>query len=254
MRHQKSNHLPNKDLDPFWRMFASCIHFDPSMCRRRVRGSNADTEGAGVLFYGDNLEVLRQHIKPESVDLIYLDPPFNSEAAYNVFFDAPDGRSTEASIQAFDDSWTWGEAAQEAMFEIASGTHRTVASLLNTLRTSMGETSLLAYLAMMTLRLIELHAVLKSSGSLYLHCDPTASHYLKLVLDVVFGKENFTNEIIWQRTNAKSHAYKRYPSAHDTILLYRKGQSSTWNPEYLPHSPQLLKSHYSKIETTTGRR
>jgi site-specific DNA-methyltransferase (adenine-specific) len=251
---QPPSRSSRKDLDPFWQMFACCIHFDPIMCRHHTGQSDPETEGAGVLFYGDNLEVLRQHIKPESIDLIYLDPPFNSDATYNVFFDAPDGGSSEASIQAFDDSWTWGEAAQHALFDVESGAHRPLASLMNTLRTTIGESSLLAYLAMMTVRLIELHTVLKSGGSLYLHCDSTASHYLKLILDAVFEKEGFTNEIIWQRANAKSHAFTRYPSAHDTILLYRKGKPPTWNPEYVPHSAQLLKSHYSNIEEATGRR
>lgn len=203
------------------------------MCRSRARQPGTDAEGKGVLFYGDNLDVLRTHVKSDSIDLIYLDPPFNSNAGYNVLFKDHGGAGADASIEAFDDTWTWGEAAQNALLDIAAGTNRPLTVMMEAMRTAIGENPLMAYLAMMAVRLVELHRVLKPTGSLYLHCDPTASHYLKLVLDAVIGKEGFTNEIIWQRTNAKSHAFTRFSSAHDVILAYRKGDVATWNPLYL---------------------
>lgn len=251
MARSPSTQSKKKGPDPFWSLFSSCIAYDPIMCRSHVR--RGDAEGAGVLFYGDNLEILRKHIKSESVDLVYLDPPFNSKAGYNAVFEA-DGKRAEASIQAFDDTWTWGDAAHCALLDIEASTNRSLASLMNTWRTTLGGSSLMAYLAMMALRLVELHRVIKDDGSLYLHCDPTASHYLKLILDVVFGQEAFANEIVWQRTNAKSHASTRLPSAHDMIFLYQKGGTSTWNPQYVPHSERLLKSHYTNVEQATGRR
>ncbi|MFN7399940.1 MAG: site-specific DNA-methyltransferase [Sandaracinobacter sp.] len=134
-----------------------------------------------------------------------------------------------------------------------SGNHK-LHVLMQAMKTAIGENALMAYLSMMAVRLVELHRVLKPTGSLYLHCDPTASHYLKLVLDAVFGPELFTCELIWQRTNAKSHAYTRFPSAHDVILFYRKGSEFVWNAQYLAHSEKLIKSHYSNVEEETGRR
>ena len=149
------------------------------------------------LYYGDNLEVLREHIADASVDLIYLDPPFNSNAGYNVLFKSASGAGADASIEAFDDTWTWGDSAKEALMDIARGTNRPLQVMMEAMHSGIGENPLMAYLAMMAVRLVELHRVLKDTGSLYLHCDPTASHYLKLVLDAVFGAENFRSEIIW---------------------------------------------------------
>ena len=206
------------------------------------------------LYYGDNLDVLRQHVPDASVDLIYLDPPFNSNASYNILFKSPAGGGTDASIEAFGDTWEWGPSASSALMDInQSGNHK-LHVLMQAMKTAIGENAMMAYLAMMAVRLVELHRVLKPTGSLYLHCDPTASHYLKLVLDAVFGIEKCTNEIVWQRTNAKSHAYTRFPSAHDLVFLYRKGDTSVWHSPYLPHSEKLLKSHYSNVEEGTGRR
>ena len=156
------------------------------------------------LYYGDNLDVLRTHIADESVDLIYLDPPFNSNAGYNVLFKDHGGAGADASIEAFDDTWTWGDSAKDALLDIAASTNRPLQVMMEAMRTAIGENPLMAYLAMMAVRLVELHRVLKPTGSLYLHCDPTASHYLKLVLDAVFGAENYINEISWRRTTAKA--------------------------------------------------
>ncbi|MBX9730553.1 MAG: restriction endonuclease [Sphingomonas sp.] len=206
------------------------------------------------LYYGDNLDVLRDQIGDESVDLIYLDPPFNSNAGYNVLFKSASGAGADASIEAFDDSWTWGDASKNALLDIASGTNRPLQVMMNAMHSAIGENPLMAYLAMMAVRLVELHRVLKPTGSLYLHCDPTASHYLKLVLDAVFGAENFLNEVIWNRTAAKGNASTRFPNSHDVILGVRKSPDSTWNQQYLPHSAAYIQSHYSSIEPETGRR
>ncbi len=177
-----------------------------------------------VLFYGDNLDVLRRHVADDSVDLIYLDPPFNSNANYNVLFGHADGSRAAAQIKAFDDTWRWDQAAAAA-FQDALTAGGAVASALAAFQTLLGPNAMLAYLSMMAPRLVELRRVLKPTGSIYLHCDPTASHYLKLLLDSVFGPDNFRNEIIWRRTGA--HGPRRsFGPIHDTILLYSK--SSTY--------------------------
>ena len=193
-----------------------------------------DAAMANRLYYGDNLEVLRAHIADESVDLIYLDPPFNSNAGYNVLLKAASGKGADASIEAFDDTWTWGDASKAALMDIASGTNRPLTVMMEAMRTAIGENPLMAYLAMMAVRLVELHRVLKPTGSLYLHCDPTASHYLKLVLDAVFGAENFRNEIVWKRSHPKGHAFTRFATSHDVIFAYaRERELTTWNPIWL---------------------
>lgn len=174
------------------------------------------------LYYGDNLDVLRAHVRDESADLVYLDPPFNSNTGYNLLFASADSSRSNASIEAFDDTWTWGEASNNALLDIDSGTNRSLQVMMRAMHDALGDSPLMAYLAMMAVRLVELHRVLKTTGSLYLHCDPTASHYLKLVLDAVFGADNFLNEIIWKRTSAHSSA-KRFGPVHDTILFYAKG-------------------------------
>ena len=147
------------------------------------------------LYFGDNLQVLRNSIADNSVDLIYLDPPFNSKRDYNLLFKSPKGHDSDAQIMAFEDSWHWGEQAEREFAEIMHQPNTDVAEMMRALRGFLGENDMMAYLTMMANRLLELHKVLKATGSLYLHCDPTASHYLKVVLDSVFGKENLVNEI-----------------------------------------------------------
>lgn len=155
------------------------------------------------LYYGDNLQVIREYIPDASVDLVYLDPPFNSNAQYNVLFRTPEGDAAEAQVEAFQDTWHWGEQAERAYAEVLdSGS--SVAAILRALRSFLGESDLMAYLAMMAVRLVELHRVLNETGSLYLHCDPTASHYLKIILDGIFGADRFLNEVVWRRTNARA--------------------------------------------------
>ncbi|HEX3339898.1 MAG TPA: DNA methyltransferase [Pseudolabrys sp.] len=139
------------------------------------------------LYYGDNLEVLRDNLAEESVDLIYLDPPFNSQANYNVLFRAPTGEQSKAQIEAFEDTWHWNDSAERAFDEVMQSGNSDAAEMLRAMRLFLKENDMMAYLTMMAVRLLELHRVLKSTGSIYLHCDPSAGHYLKLILDGIFG-------------------------------------------------------------------
>lgn len=181
-----------------------------------------------VLYYGDNLDVLRRHIPSESVDLIYLDPPFNSNQDYNVLFREHQGERAAAQIKAFEDTWRWDEAAASAYMDAVEMGGR-VSDVMRAFRTFLGDNDMLAYLAMMAPRLVELRRVLKETGCLYLHCDPTASHYLKLLLDAVFGPEHFQNEIVWRRTNARSTT-GRWPRVHDVLLYYARSDNSVFHP------------------------
>jgi len=146
---------------------------------------------SNALYYGDNLDVLRENIASESVDLVYLDPPFNSNANYNVLFRSPAGAGSQAQIEAFEDTWHWGQEAESAFDGVMRSGNTNAADLLRAMRSFLGENDMMAYLAMMAVRLLELRRVLKPTGSLYLHCDTTAGHYLKLLLDSAFGIENF---------------------------------------------------------------
>lgn len=194
-----------------------------------------------TLFYGDNLDILREHIPDQSVDLIYLDPPFNSNRNYNVLFKDEKGVDSEAQIVAFEDTWHWNQAAAATYDHLITQTNlsETIAALV----TLTGRSQMGAYLVMMAARLVELHRVLKATGSLYLHCDPTASHYLKIILDAIFGPEMFLSEIIWKRTSAHSSA-KRPGPVHDVLLLYARTSYYQWNSVYTPHDPAYLASHY----------
>jgi DNA modification methylase len=184
------------------------------------------------LFYGDNLDVLKQHVAEESVDLVYLDPPFNSNANYNVLFAERDGSQAAAQIKAFEDTWRWDEGAARAYEEVVEHGGR-VSQVMQAFRTFLGDTDMLAYLAMMAPRLVELRRVLKRTGSLYLHCDPTASHYLKMLLDAVFGPACFLSEIIWKRTNARSTS-DRWPRVHDVLLTYARDGAPYFNSLKVP--------------------
>ena len=198
-----------------------------------------------TLYYGDNLHVLHEYIADESVDLIYLDPPFNSNANYNMLFKAPDGSDSDAQINAFDDTWSWGQNAEEAVDWVRDSGHHKTYDLLDTMRGFLGENDMMAYLAMMAARLIELHRVLKDTGSLYLHCDPTASHYLKLLLDGVFGFTSYRNEIVWKRTSSHGNVSAGYGDVTDTILYYSKGGEVTWNKPMQPLSDKNVREKYT---------
>jgi len=206
-----------------------------------------------TLFYGDNLIILRDYILDESVDLVYLDPPFNSSRGYNVLFRNESGQEAEAQIEAFEDTWHWNNSAEETYNHLITEYPDHIVSMITSMRKFIGANQMMAYLVMMAARLLELHRVLKPTGSLYLHCDPTASHYLKVILDTIFGAENYRNEIIWQRTNAKGQASTRFASNHDVILRYTKSDEWTWNAQYTPHNQSYLDDFYKYTEPETGR-
>ncbi len=207
---------------------------------------------ANHLYYGDNLDVLRREIGDGTIDLVYLDPPFNSNATYNVLFRSPTGEGADAQIEAFEDSWHWNEAAARAFDDVAHSGHTKAFDLLNAMRAFLGENDMMAYLAMMAARLLQLHRVLKAGGSLYLHCDPTASHYLKLLMDGIFGADQFRSEIVWKRTSAHNGA-RRWGPVHDVILFYSRSGSYAWNRQLLPYDEDYTTRYYRHV-TATGRR
>ena len=210
-----------------------------------------------VLYYGDNLDILHGHIPDESVDLIYLDPPFNSRRQYNVLFRERSGTPSTAQIRAFSDTWHWDRKAETTYQDLILKAPLQVSKAIEALREFIGSNDVMAYLVMMTVRLVELHRALKPTGSLYLHCDPTASHYLKVMLDTIFGTGNFRNEILWKRTSAHGDSRqgsKHFGRVHDTILRYSKGEAYVWNQQYVEYDGEYIEAFYRYTEPETGRR
>lgn len=181
------------------------------------------------LYYGDNLDIMRRYLNDESVDLVYLDPPFNSDATYNVLFRQRDGSRAPAQIQAFADTWRWDRAALQAYQETVEQGGDT-SRILQAFRTFLGDSNMLAYLSMMAPRLKEIRRVMKHSASVYLHCDPTAGHYLKLLMDAVFGSKYFKNEIIWHYGLGGKAPSDRFANKHDVILFYSKSDENAFTP------------------------
>ena len=209
-----------------------------------------------TLFYGDNLPILREHIADESVDLIYLDPPFNSNRSYNVLFKDGSGAEADAQIEAFDDTWHWGESAERTYKELVENSPERVGAMIGALRQFIGANQMMAYLVMMAARLVELHRVLKPTGSLYLHCDPTASHYLKIVLDTIFDPQNFRNEILWRRYgthNDVGQGSRHFGRVHDILLFYTKTDTPSWNQVFTPLNPEYVKETYRHVDPVTKR-
>jgi len=208
------------------------------------------------LFYGDNLEVLRKHIKDESVDLVYLDPPFNSNRTYNVLFKQKSGTESQAQIEAFDDTWVWSQEAEATYSDLLIHGSPRVADGIEAMRKLLGDNDVLAYLVMMTARLVELRRVLKPTGSLYLHCDPTASHYLKVMLDAIFSTSSYRAEIVWKRSSAHSDGKQgrtEFGHIHDILLFYTKGDSWSWNPQFTPYDESYVHDFYRHVDPD-GRR
>ncbi len=209
-----------------------------------------------TLFYGDNLPILREYLPDESVDLIYLDPPFNSSRSYNVLFKDEGGQEAEAQITAFEDTWHWNDATERTYHEMIQNAPANVAQMIGALREFVGTNQMMAYLVMMAARLVELHRVLKPTGSLYLHCDPTASHYLKIILDTIFGTENFRNEIIWKRKAGRgetNNAAIRFGVSTDSILFYAKSKSTLFNRQYTESNPDYIETKFTHTDEK-GRR
>jgi adenine specific DNA methylase Mod len=207
------------------------------------------------LYYGDNLDVLRRYLKDESVDLIYLDPAFNSRQDYNVLFAEKGGARSSSQIMAFEDTWEWNIDAEKAYQEIVEAGGR-VSYAMSAFRTFLGHSDMMAYLAMTAPRLIELRRVLKLTGSIYLHCDPTASHYLKMLMDAIFGPQCFVNEIVWKRSSAHSDSKqgaKHFGRVTDTILFFSKSESRVWNSQYGPYDQEYIDRDYRRVDPD-GRR
>lgn len=205
------------------------------------------------LYYGDNLEVLRS-MPNELVDLVYLDPPFNSARNYNLLFKQHKGQDSPAQIMAFEDTWKWSHLEYQKFCAEPRNAplHKLIASLYDIL----GDSEMMAYIVMMAPRLLELHRVLKPTGSLYLHCDPVASHYLKIVLDVIFGPQNFVNEVVWKRSSAHNdtkQGMRRCGKIHDVVLFYTRSADYTWNPVYTAYDESYLNSLY-RFTSSDGRR
>ena len=200
------------------------------------------------LYYGDNYEVLKRYVKDETVDLVYLDPPFNSRQDYNVLFAEKDGSQSSSQIHAFEDTWEWNIDAQRS-YELIVEQGGRVADALRAFKTFLFNSDMMAYLAMMAPRLIELRRVLKQTGSIYLHCDPTASHYLKILMDAVFGPENFRSNIVWKRTSSHSNASRNYGAVNDDLLFYVKSNAAyTYNVQYVPYSENYVKENYYRVD------
>ena len=209
-----------------------------------------------TLYYGDNLDILRRYIPEESVDLVYLDPPFNSNQNYNVLFKEQDGTRAASQIHAFEDAWSWDQE-DEAVYADMVTKGGKVSDCLQAFRTFLGPCDMLAYLVMMAPRLVELRRVMKPNGSIYLHCDPAASHYLKMLLDAVFGPDKFRTEIIWKRSSAHSDAKQgraQHGRIHDVILFYTKTDDWKWNNIFTPYDESYVEDFYKHVEPGTGRR
>lgn len=211
-----------------------------------------------ILYYGDNLPVLRAHFQDELVDLVYLDPPFNSKANYNVLFGDKSGRESTAQIEAFKDSWHWTEEAEKTYQEIIELASSNVVDMISAFRNFIKQTDLLAYLVMMTIRLIELRRVLKNTGLIFLHCDQTASHYLKIIMDSIFGLENFRNELIWKRASTIKGNFgqgsKFFGINTDTILFYSKSEDYFFEQPFKEYSEEYLDKFYKYFDEKTGKR
>lgn len=204
----------------------------------------------GTLYYGDNLDILGRYVEDDTVDFVYLDPPFKSQQDYNVLFEERGGDLSSAQIQAFEDTWRW-DITSARTYKAVVERGGEVSRVMQAFRTFLGESDMLAYLAMMAPRLVELHRALRDTGSIYLHCDPTASHYLKMLMDAVFGPEQFRNEVIWKRTGAHGRA-KRWGPIHDTILFYAMSDDYTWNRVYQDYDPEYIENYY-RHEDEHGR-
>ena len=202
------------------------------------------------LYYGDNLTIMKS-IPTGSVNLIYLDPPFNSQRNYNLIYKKLTGQPVPEQEEAFCDAWEM-DAEKEDMvshmpvtveeYGLDEDLVKFWQAWIKALRNTQPHT--LAYLVYMFFRLLEMRRILNSHGSIYLHCDPHASHYIKVIMDGIFGHENFRNEIIWKRTNAKGLAFNRLASNHDVILLYTKTDKFTWNPQYTTHDLSYVDKFY----------
>ena len=209
-----------------------------------------------ALYYGDNLAVLREHVADESVDLVYLDPPFNSNASYNVLFRERTGEESPAQIRAFTDTWEWTQETELTFERDIIGNPAVpsaVKDMITAFRQFIGRNAMMAYLVMMAPRLVELRRVLKPTGSIYLHCDPTASHYLKLLMDTVFGKSSYRSEITWKRTSSHNDVRRNFGALNDVIFFYSKSDEYAFQTQFSPYSQDHIDRIYRHVDEE-GRR
>ena len=215
-----------------------------------------EMDGKNKLYFGDNLKILRDHVADASVDLIYLDPPFNSNATYNVLFKEKSGEESAAQITAFEDTWQWSVEAEAVYKEIVTSGPRKLADLIQALLAFLGRNDMMAYLVMMAIRLVELHRVLKPTGSIYLHCDQKASHYLRLLMDAVFGHENFRAEIVWKRKAGRGEtnvAAVRFGISTDSLLFYARTHDAALRRQYRTNKAEYIESKFTH-DDGNGRR
>jgi len=209
------------------------------------------------LYFGDNLEIMRRHVADESVDLVYLDPPFNSDARYNVLFRSTDGSMAQSQATAFRDSWSWQKQTQREFEKIVTEIGGSTAEIISSLHRALGPSDTMAYLVMMAVRMFEIRRVLRPGGAMFLHCDPTASHYLKVILDGIFRPDEFRNEISWRRSSAHSDAKQgstRFGNVRDVLLFYTKsGGAPTWNTQFTAYSEDYIADAYKHFDPD-GRR
>ena len=198
---------------------------------------------SNTLYYGDNLDILRRYVQDESVDLVYLDPPFNSNQTYNILFREKDGSQSASQIKAFGDTWHWDETAALSYEETVEAGGQ-VAEAMQAFRKLLGTNDMLAYMSNDgSPPSGGFRRVLKPTGSIYLHCDPTASHYLKLLLDAVFGPKNLRNEIIWKRTSGRK-GVSQYGSCPTTsFFTTRRPNRSAWNAPMVLQSAETVRGH-----------
>ena len=208
------------------------------------------------LVYGDNLAALRERVADASVDLAYLDPPFNSNASYNVLFREKTGEESPAQIRAFTDTWKWTQEAERTFEQEIIGNPEipaAVKDMIAAFRQFIGRNDMMAYLVMMAPRLVELRRVLKPAGSIYLHCDPTAGHYLKLLMDAVFGKANYRSEITWKRTASHNNVRRNYAAVSDSILFYSQNDDYIFHTQHLPYSQEHIERSYRHLDENNRR-
>ena len=192
-----------------------------------------------ALYYGDCLDWMREW-PDESIDLVYLDPPFNSNADYNIIFGS--GEDAPAQVRGFADTWKWDAAAAERVARLENALNHPLHATATGLRALLGPSGMLAYLTYMGERLVEMRRLLKPTGGIYLHCDPTASHYLKAIMDAIFGHASFRNEIVWSYRRWSVASFRGFQRMHDTILYYMKDPArGVHNVEYEPASESYLR-------------
>jgi site-specific DNA-methyltransferase (adenine-specific) len=196
---------------------------------------------SNVLYCGDNLEVLEEYVPEESIDLVYIDPPFNSQRTFNVVY-----KDSRAQERAFKDYWSWAEAASTYVTYVSEAPIK-IRSLLNLLHDHLvnDDPDMLAYVTMMAPRIVALHRSLKPTGTLWLHCDPTASHYLRVMLDAIFGPDRFLNEVVWKRTHSHGDPSRHFGAVTDSLLVYTKSKSYTFNPQYRPFAEDYAAKRFN---------